>query len=578
MQERPWHRHYDPGLPPALDYEQLTLPDFLRRSVEQHPDATAILFDRCRLSYLQLGREVERCSAALSALGAGPGTRVAIQLPNLPQTVIAYYGALALGATVVFTNPLYTPREIEHQWNDAGCELAVTLDVIFARHVRELRPRLRVKHYLVASIPEYLPVPRRWLATLALRRKTPPACAPLPRESGVHAFRALLRASRGPVGRPELGFDQLAVLQYTGGTTGVSKAAMLSHGNLSVNVQQMSAWFGKSPPASEVVLTCLPLFHVFGMTCCMNFAVQGAAAMVLVPDARDVRTLVQVIEKRRVTIFPGVPALYNSLNNWPGIEKADLHSVKACLSGSAPMAPDVLDRFERLTGARIVEGYGMSETSPLTHANPLKGRRKVGSVGLPVCDTDARIVDVEDPSRELAVGEAGELALSGPQVMQGYWQRPDETARTMRGRWLLTGDLAQQDEEGYFRIVGRKKDMINCSGMKVFPDEVDAVLLSHDGVLEAATIGLPHPSKGETVKSFVVKKPDRALEVEELLAFCRERLAPYKVPREVEFLAELPKSTVLKVLRRELREREIARRSASAESGARVTDVRAPGH
>jgi long-chain acyl-CoA synthetase len=289
--------------------------------------------------------------------------------------------------------------------------------------------------------------------------------------------------------------------------------------------------------------------------------VHSASAMVIVPDPRDTAGLMKAIQRHRVTLFPGVPALYNALNNAPGIERADLTSVKACLSGSAPIAPEVQQRFEKLTGATIVEGFGLSETSPITHANPLRGQRKIGSVGLPVCDTDARIVGVEDPDQELPVGEAGELALKGPQVMQGYWGRPDETAGALREGWFLTGDLAVMDEEGYFRIVGRKKDMINCNGLKVFPDEVDAVLLSHEDVLEAATIGIPHPEKIETVKSFVVCKPGRQLGAEELTAFLRERLAPYKVPREIEFLGELPKSTVMKVLRRELREREIARRS-----------------
>ncbi len=559
MDQRPWHRQYDPGVPPSVAYEELAVPDFLRRSAERHPEATAILFANARLSYRQLAGEVDRFATVLAGLGARPGSRLAIQLPNLPQTVIAYYGALSLGAQVVLTNPLYTPREIEHQWNDAGCEFAVTMDFLFEQKVRGLRDKLAVKHYLLASFPEYLRAPLRWLAPWKLRRRDPPAIAPIPREEGVHGFRSLLRASHGAPPRPALDLDGIAILQYTGGTTGVSKGAMLTHRNLSVNVQQMDAWFGRSVPAREVVLVCLPLFHVFAMTCAMNFAVHGAAAQVLVPDPRDVKALARGIERHRVTIFPGVPALYNSLNNWAGIEQADLRSVKVCLSGSAPIAPDVLERFERLTGAKVVEGYGMSETSPLTHANPLHGRRKIGSVGLPVSDTDARIVDVEDPARPLPAGEAGELALRGPQVMKGYWQRPDETSRTLRGDWLLTGDLAVMEEDGFFRIVGRKKDMINCSGLKVFPDEVDAVLHSHDAVLECATIGLPHPTKGETVKSFVVVKPGRTLEVEELLAFCRERLAPYKVPREVEFLPELPKSTVLKVLRRELRDRELAK-------------------
>jgi len=290
--------------------------------------------------------------------------------------------------------------------------------------------------------------------------------------------------------------------------------------------------------------------------------------MVLVPDPRDVRALLQAIERHHVTIFPGVPGLYNSLNNLPNIESHDLRSVKVCLSGSAPIAPNVLEKFERLTGSLIIEGYGLSETSPLTHANPLRGERKIGFVGIPVSDTEARIVDTEDPARQIPTGEAGELAIKGPQVMRGYWRRPEETAQVLRDGWFLTGDLAVMDAQGYFQIVGRKKDMINCNGLKVYPDEVDAVLASHENVLEAATIGVPHPTRGEFVKSFVVTKPGRSLEIEALLAFCRERLAPYKVPREVEFLPELPKSTVMKVLRRELRERELARRAESRAADA----------
>jgi long-chain acyl-CoA synthetase len=403
--------------------------------------------------------------------------------------------------------------------------------------------------------------PLRWLAPFKLRRRDPPAIARVPAEPGVHPFRAWLstQSDAAPSWKPDL--DALALLQYTGGTTGLSKGAMLTHRNISVNVQQMDVWFGRARPATEVVLVCLPLFHVFAMTCAMNFAVHSASAMVLVPDPRDTQGLMKAIERNRVTLFPGVPALYNALNHAPGIERADLRRVKACLSGSAPIATEVQQRFESLTGATIVEGFGLSETSPITHANPLFGQRRIGSVGLPVCDTDARIVDVEDPDRHVPSGEAGELLLKGPQVMQGYWNRPEETASALRDGWFLTGDLALVDAEGYFRIVGRKKDMINCNGLKVFPDEVDGIMLSHEYVLEAATIGVPDPERIEIVKSFVVPRPGHTLDRGRLEAFLRERLAPYKVPREIEFLDELPKSTVMKVLRRELREREIARRA-----------------
>ena len=563
MDERPWHRHYDAGVPRSIAYEPLTLPDFLRRSAERCPDAPAIVFRNTRIPYRALLRDVDRLATALVRLGARPGTRIAIQMPNLPQTVIAYYAALTLGGEVVLTNPLYTPREIEHQWNDAGCEFALVMDFLYEQKVRAIADRLRVRHFVLASIPEYLGFPLNWLAPFKLRRMDPPAIARVEPSESVHHFRPLLERTSADPPRPRIELDQVAVLQYTGGTTGVSKGAMLSHRNLSVNVQQTQSWFGKIQPGTEVILTALPLFHVFGMTICMNWAVFCAGAMVLVADPRDVKTLVRSIAEQRVTVFPGVPSLYNSLNNYPGIEAIDVRSVKGCLSGSAPIPVQVLERFERLTGARIVEGFGMSETSPLTHANPFLGKRKVGTVGIPVADTDAKIVDAEDPARELPVGFEGELAVRGPQIMLGYWQRPDETEKTVKDGWLFTGDLASMDEDGFFKIVGRKKDMINASGFKVFPDEVDAVLVSHEAVLEAATIGIPHPSRGEIVKSFVVLKPGHPVETEDLTRHCRERLAPYKVPREIEFLTALPKSTVLKVLRRELRERELAKRSTA---------------
>ncbi len=563
MEARPWHRQYDRGVPATLEFEQLALPDILARTAERVPDRAAIVFQNKRLSYRELAAEVNALAAAFRGLGVGPGQSVAIQLPNIPQAVIAYYAALRCGARVVLTNPLYTPREIEHQWNDAECKLAVTMDFLWDQKVRGIRDQIEVETFVIASIPEYLGFPLNWLAPFKLRRADPPAWAKVREEPGVHRFRALVRGARAADAPTDpIDLDEIAVLQYTGGTTGVSKGAMLTHRNLSVNTQQTSTWFSDSTFGNEVVMTCLPLFHVFGMTVCMNLAVYSGGTMVLIPNPRDSKALVAATEKHRVTIFPGVPALYNSMNNSPGIDSADVSSVRYCLSGSAPIPPDVLTRFESLTGAKIIEGFGMSETSPLTHANPLLGERRIGSIGIPVSNTDARVVDVDDPERELATGEEGELIVRGPQVMTGYWKRADETAATMHGEWLRTGDLAAVDAEGYFRIVGRKKDMINCSGLKVFPDEIDALLMAHDAILEAATIGVPHPTKGETVKSFVVLRPGMALTAEEITAYCRENLAAYKVPRAIEFLSELPKSSVLKVLRRELRDRELRKLEA----------------
>ena len=560
MQERPWTRHYD-GVPASIDYEELALPQLLARTAERAPGATAILFENARLSWSELAEEVDRLATALSAMGVRDGKTVAIMLPNLPQTVIAYFAALATGARVVLTNPLYTNPEIEHQWKDAGCDLAVVMDFLWVTRLQELRDRLPVQRWIVASIPEYLRFPLNVLAPFKLKRATPPLWARFEDEPNVHRFRELVRETPPEPPRPALDFEAVALLQYTGGTTGVSKGAMLSHRNLSVNAQQCVSVFVDLEFAREVTLTALPLFHVFGMTVCMNFSVAIGAAMVLLPNPRDVKGLVKAIQRHKVTMFPGVPALYNALNHHKGIDRVDVSSLRACLSGSAPISPDVLERFERLTGARILEGFGMTETSPVTHVNPLRGTRKIGTVGIPVPDTDARIVDVDEGTRQLAEGEEGELIVKGPQVMQGYWGRPDETSHCLRDGWMFTGDLASMDEDGFFKIVGRKKDMINCNGLKVFPDEVDALLMSHDAILEAATIGVPDPERIEIVKSFVVLQPQAELDADAVRDFCRASLAPYKVPREVEFLDELPKSTVLKVLRRELRERELARRN-----------------
>jgi len=566
---RPWLKSYEPGVPPLLDFEPLTVPQFLERAATQHGDATAVIFLNRRLSYRELKRHVDRFATALARLGVAHGTRVAIQLPNIPQTVVAYYATLSLGAQVVMTNPLYTPPELEHQWADAGCRVAVVTDFLYASRIGAMRDRLPIEHYIVASIPDYLRLPLRFFARLKLGRAQPPRVARVGAEAVVHSFGRLVKeTSPEPPDTPPVP-DDLAVLQYTGGTTGVAKGAMLTHANLSANLQQTRAWFTGLEPAREVLLTALPLFHAFGMTAAMNFPVSIAGAMVLIPDPRDIKTIVRSVARERITLLPAVPAIFNAILNYPGLARFDLTSVKRCFSGSAPLAEDVLRRFEALTGARIVEGFGLSEASPVTHMNPLQGVRKAGSIGIPIPDTDAKTVSLEDGVTETAPGEPGELVIRGPQIMRGYWNMPEETAQVLRDGWLHTGDLAVIDADGYHRIVGRTKEMILVSGYKVFPDEVDRVLAGHPAVLEAATIGLPDPKRGERVKSFVVLKPGSTATVQELLAFCRENLAAYKVPRSIELRAELPKSAVLKTLRRKLVEEELAKSTAGTrgESG-----------
>jgi long-chain acyl-CoA synthetase len=565
MDPRRWHRHYDHGVPPDVSFRPITLPGFLSQAAERVPERPALVFMNGRLSYRQFQEQVDRLATALARLGVERGSRVAIHIPNTPQFVIAYYASLSVGGVAVPTNPVYTTREIEQQWADAGCTVAVVADYLFESRIRPIRKHLQVEHYVIASLPEYLRFPLSLLAPLKLRRAKPPLVARVDPEPGIHFFRRLIEETAPRPPAVSLDLDEVATLLYTGGTTGVSKGAMLSHRNLSVNVQQLQAWSPWLEPGREVVLAALPLFHSYGLTVAMNYGVSMAAALVLLPNPRDIPTLVRSLVRHRATLAPAVPAMFNAINQYPGVDRLDLRSVKLCNSGSAPLPVEVLERFEALTGGKITEGFGLTETSPVTHSNPVLGLRKVGSIGVPLPGTDARVVDTEDDATELPPGTAGELVLSGPQVMQGYWNKPEETAIVLRNGWLATGDLAVMDEDGFFFIVGRKKDMILCSGFNVYPDEIDRVLMAHPAILEAATIGIPDAKRGETVKSFVVLRPGERLSAEDIVGYCRENLAPYKVPRHVEFRAELPKSSVLKILRRELRAEELARAAASAD-------------
>ena len=552
MSSKTWHRFYDPGVPPVLEFEDITLPGFLERSTAEYPDATALIFLNRTMTYRELQADVDRFAAALARLGVGPGIRVAVQLPNLPQTVIAFYAALSLGATVVMTNPLYVEREIEHQWNDAGCTVAVVADFLFDRRVAHIRETLAVEHYVIASIPDFLRFPLNLLAPLRLRRADPPLLASVKPGPGVHLMRSLMKQTVPDRPRPAIAMDDTALLQYTGGTTGVAKGAMLTHRNLSCNVQQVTAWFVDVRRGGEVMMGVLPFFHVFGLTVAMAFPLSVAGAVVLMPNPRDMPQLIASISKHRVTLFPAVPAMFTAIVNAQGVEKLDLTSVRSCFSGSAPLPPDILQRFEEMTGGKIVEGYGLTETSPVTHANPLDGRRKIGSIGVPLPNTDMKVVSLDDGTTEVEVGKQGELLLKGPQVMRGYWNVPEQTAAAFTDGWFRTGDVAAVDADDYTFIVGRKKDMIIAGGYNIYPDEIDAVLVAHPAVLEAATVGIPDPKRGETVKSFVVLRPGQRATADELTEYCRRELAAYKVPRSFAFLDELPKSSALKILRREL--------------------------
>jgi long-chain acyl-CoA synthetase len=561
--ERIWLDAYDATVPKTIAYEDKTVVDYFEEAAAAFPRHPALTLKGRTLTYSQLRELVDRCATALASLGVVKGSRVAVWMPNLPQYLIGYYAALKLGAVVVNTNPLYVQREIEHQFNDAKVSVVICCDFLWWYKLRAIRERIpTIEHVVVASIPDFLPFPLNLLAPLKLKKTQ--QYVKVPREAGVHRFKELVSShSASPPATPLSGEDW-AVFQYTGGTTGVSKGAVLTHRNISANVQQIADWFPAFGVGTDVLHAIFPYFHVAGMTVCMNLPLRKAAHIILAPNPRDIADVIKSIMRYRVTIFPALPAIFHAISNYPGIEKLDLSSIKSSFSGSAPLPIEVLERFERLTGSVIIEAYGLSETSPLTHCNPCEGTRKVGSVGVPVPDTDVKIVDTDTGETELGVGQEGEVCIKGPQVMHGYLDRPDETATALRDGWLHTGDLATMDADGYFTIVGRKKDMIIASGYNIYPDEIDDVLFAHPAVLEAATIGVPDEKRGETVKSFLVLRPEHDASREEIVAYCREKLAAYKVPKQIEFVPELPKSSMLKILRRELRERELAKRGEAS--------------
>jgi long-chain acyl-CoA synthetase len=555
---KPWIASYPPEIAPSLEYPRVPLTHYLEQSATEYPDNYALYFMGKRITYRELLDMSYRFAHALIKRGVKKGDRVAIMLPNTPQAVISFYGALFAGATVVMTNPLYTERELIHQLNDSGAETIVTLDLLFKR-VSAVKASTPLKRLIVTSISDFLPFFKKMLYPLAQRKQ---GQHPQVEYSGdVEPFLSLLKESATNPLNPDIDPENdLAVLQYTGGTTGVAKGVMLTHKNLVANAVQCEAVLYKMKRGKERIVGALPLFHVYGMTTVMNLGISMAAEIILVPKF-DVKQILALIDKWKPTMFPGAPTMYIALINHPDLKKYDLSSIEACVSGSAPLPLEVQQRFEQLTGGRLVEGYGLTEASPVTHSNPIWGKRISGSIGLPWPDTDARIVDPVT-GEEVPQGEIGELAVKGPQVMQGYWNRPEETAAVLRDGWLLTGDMAYMDSKGYFYIVDRKKDMIIAGGYNIYPREVEEVLFEHPAIQEAAVIGVPDPYRGETVKAFIVLKQGQQVTEEELDRHCRERLAAYKIPRLYEFRSELPKTMVGKVLRRQLQEEEKKRREA----------------
>lgn len=549
--ERPWEGHWPDEVPKTLEYPRIPLDGILRRSAERYPERPALVFYGRRTTYRQLDAGADAFAAGLRALGVKKGDRVVLHLPNVPHFPIAFFGILRAGAVVVQANPLLTARELGDMVEATGAETLVSLD-IFWPTVEAVYQRGILGRAIIGDVKDALPFPLSALYPLKKRREG--RAWRIPRLPWVHPFKGV--AGQPPEPGLDAGVDpqeDVAVLQSTGGTTGTPKQATLTHHNLVANTLQTAAWFSNAKAGGEVFLSVLPFFHVYGLTVDLLTPIQLGATLVLHPDPREVGHILKLMGKHRPTVFPGVPTLYVAINHHPRVGRYDLKSIRACISGAAPLPQGVRREFERLTGGRLVEGYGLSEASPVTHCNPLFGLVKDGTIGIPLPDTDAMVVDLKT-GEELPQGEVGELCVRGPQVMKGYWNNPVETALALTDGWLHTGDIARMDEDGYFTIVDRKKDIIICGGYNVYPREVEEILFQHPAIKEAAAVGVPDEYRGETVKAIVVLKEGMRASPDEIIAFCREHLAPYKVPRTVEFAQDLPKTMVGKVLRRALRE------------------------
>lgn len=549
-----WTKQYDSGVPPSLPYPDCTLPDLLTQVATKYPDRAAIRFYGNTIRYAELDRLAHRFARALHERRIEPGSAVGLMLPNVPQAVIGYYGSLRAGMRVTPINPLYVEGEIEHQVRDAECAVVIVLDQLYPR-VQPLIGRTGLHQVIVTGVEDYLPRIKRLLYPLHAMREQAHGSVPL--GPNTVRLRDLMDGPAEPVpaqGKP----DAVALLQYTGGTTGVPKGVALTHRNLLSNAWQCRSWMPSVHEGEEIFLAVLPFFHVYGMSVGQNLAIAVGGCQVLLPRFQVLEVL-KAIDRERITVFPGIPAMYQAINNHQHLDRYDLRSIRVCVSGAGPLPRSVQDRFEAITGARLVEGYGLTEASPVTHVNPINPRpeqRRTGSIGLPLPDTYAKIVDMETGDRELPPGEVGELVVRGPQVMSGYWLRDDETKQVLRNGWLYTGDLARTDEEGYFYIADRKKDMIKSGGENVYPREVEEALLRHGKVKDVVVVGLPQGLRGELIKAYVVLKEGEQASVAELLDHCRQHLAKFKVPKKVEFRQELPKTLVGKVLRRVLIEEE----------------------
>ncbi len=559
---RPWMRHYEQGVPAQLNIPDHPLTWLLDQTVSRYPGHTAFIYYGTKLTYAHFSSLANRFAIGLQRLGIKKGDRVAIALPNIPQYPIAFYGALRAGAVVVPTNPLYTEREMQHQLADSGARFIVMLDMFYPI-VRAVYAHTALEHIIITSPADYLPPMLQRLYPLSQLRANHPK--PPLTEKELHGGKMLHMMSDMLAAHTKGGIeifnlpvktsaDDLAVLQYTGGTTGISKGAMLTHHNLLANALQTRSWNPNTREGEEIVLCVAPFFHSYGLTVGMNLPIYSAATMVLLPQFKS-KEVVKAIRRYQPTQLPGIPTMYIAIMREIGKHFADLRSIKYCISGAMGLPAKVRMDWEALTGGKLVEGYGLSEAAPVTHCNPLNGDIRDGSVGLPLPEVDSIILD-QETLEPVPIGAEGEIMVKGPNIMQGYWNRPDETASIFFEGWMHTGDIGKMDEEGYFYVLDRSKDMIKASGFNVYPREVEEVLLLHPFVAEAAVIGIPHEYRGETVAAVLVLKP--GFEASEdtrdhIIAYCKKELTPYKVPKFIEFRESLPKTLIGKVLKRELR-------------------------
>ncbi|MBI5521737.1 MAG: long-chain fatty acid--CoA ligase [Desulfarculus sp.] len=554
MTEHRWFKSYDPQVPLHLDYPDLDIHALVRRKADQLPDKAALKFMGLTLTYGRLFDQVDRLATVLSKRGIKAGDRVVLLMPNCPQFVISFYALMRLGATAVLANPLNVERELVFKFQDSGAKALIVLDLLSQR-VNNIKKQVTLELIVYTSLADFLPFPLNLLYPIKRGLdKTMPKVV-IERDAHTVMLKELLKEQDAP---PVVKIDprEMAVLIYSGGTTGVSKGIMLSHQALVANATQVCAWGNLN--GQDSLLAVLPLFHGFGMSVCMNGPLSHGGTVILLPRF-NAQEVCRAINKERPTIFAGVPTMFIAIKELPDIDKYDLKSLRGIFVGAAPLPLAVMEEFSQRTGAALIEGYGLTEAVTAVACNPFLGTRKPGTIGIPFPDVEWKIVDLADGVTEMPIGQAGEIILRGPDLMMGYLNLPDKTAETLKDGWLFTGDIGVMDEDGYITLVDRKKDLVIIGGFNVFPSEVDEVLHQHPQVAEAVAVGLPHPRKGEYLKAYVVPKAGQQIDPQEVIAFCQDNLTPYMVPREVEVRAELPKSMIGKVLRRSLREEEEAK-------------------